>query len=502
MHLLTVDEMAQADRLTMEGGLSGETLMANAAEAVAAVVRRIASPDQPVQIICGPGNNGGDGYAAGAILAREWRDVRIFALGTPKEGSDAAWARTEWGRDVQPLGEFDPDPSVLIVDALFGAGLSRPLAGETAAAVERANAAGATIVAVDIPSGIGGDDGHIHGAAIEAGQTVTFFRPKPGHYLLPGARMRGELHVADIGISPEVLDRIEPRHRLNGPSLWQASLPVLKPDTHKYARGAVAVLSGAALSTGATRLSARAAARIGAGAVTVIAPPEAARIHAAHLTAIMVGEATSPKAVVKRLAEGKERAAVLGPGYGVGDELRSLVLDLLALTTDGESALRTLVLDADALTSFSDDPDALFDAIDRSDAAVFLTPHQGEFGRIFPDLAHAEAAKTERAALAAQRSGAIVLYKGSDTVIASPGGPVAINPNGTPLLATAGAGDVLAGMIAGLAAQAMSPFEAACAATWIHAEAAARFGAGLTADDLPEALPAILQRLDGTGGPS
>ncbi|MCP1200713.1 NAD(P)H-hydrate dehydratase [Notoacmeibacter sp. MSK16QG-6] len=496
MHLLSTQDMGQADRLTIESGVAGVTLMRNAAEAVARLIRSIAKPDQSIQVLCGPGNDGGDGYALGAILAAEWRDVTIYALGKPRPDSDAAWAKTQWGRTVHAIAEFAPHEAVLIVDALFGAGLSRDIEGDAADAIEKANQSGACIVAVDVPSGIGGDDGQVHGTAITAEHTVTFFRGKPGHWLYPGRAHCGELYVEDIGIDEKVLQIIEPRYRLNGPALWLPDLPMPQDDTHKYDRGGAAVLSGNALSTGASRLSARAAARVGAGAITLIAPERAAYIHAVHVTAIMVNQAASPKAVIERVAKGRERALVAGPGYGVGQELREIVLGCLVSNAE-EGPNRTIVLDADALTSFHDEPDILFDAIGRSRHRVIMTPHSGEFARLFPDLASDSRPKTEKASRTAGRAGAIVLLKGPDTIIAEPNGRIAINTNGTPLLATAGSGDVLAGMIAGLCAQSMPGFEAACAAVWLHSEAARRFGTGLTADDLPDQLPAVLQQLQG-----
>ncbi len=494
MHLLSTQDMAHADRLTIENGVAGAKLMWNAAEAVADTVRKVAAPDRPIRILCGPGNNGGDGYALGAILASECRDVTIFALGEPAPGSDASWALSKWNCPVGDLSDYRPAHTDLIVDALFGAGLSRPLDGQAAAVVERVNSSGACVVAIDVPSGIGGDHGRIHGAAIRADHTVTFCRGKPGHWLYPGRAHRGELHVKDIGIDDSVLNGIGSRFRLNGPLLWNREWPKPKEETHKYERGAVAVLSGNRLSTGASRLSARAAARMGAGAVTIIAPKEAASIHAAHLTAIMVHQAEEADEVIERLSDGRERAVVAGPGYGVGAPLCDMVLGLLALDrrTCGH---RTTVLDADVLTSFRDEPDVLFAAIRNSDHRVVLTPHDGEFARLFPDLSSNDRPKTVRVADAADRSGAVVLLKGADTVIAEPKGRIAINPNGTPLLATAGSGDVLAGMIAGLCAQSMPVFEACCAAAWCHAEAGSSFGPGLIADDLPEQLPDVLCRL-------
>ena len=308
--------------------------------------------------------------------------------------------------------------------------------------------------------------------------------------------------MADIGIKERVLERIAPTTFENGPGLWIDSFRIPLVDTHKYRRGHAAVFSGGPQATGAARLAAAAAARAGAGAVTLLSPASALQVNAAHLGAIMLRRVDNGDDLAALRRERSIEAYVLGPGLGVGSRSRRLVLAVLAQTSaqyDDERAGggAGLVLDADALTSFEAEPQELFAATSQaSSRALILTPHEGEFKRLFPDLgAEGPLSKLERARAAAARAHAIIVYKGPDTVIAGPDGQAAINGNGTPWLATAGSGDVLAGLCAGLLAQGMGAFEAACAAVWMHAQAARQFGPGLTADDLPTAVLPVLREL-------
>lgn len=277
----------------------------------------------------------------------------------------------------------------------------------------------------------------------------------------------------------------------NLPELWAAHLPRPPRDAHKYRRGHVLVLSGGPLNTGAARLSAKGAARTGAGAVTVGSPRDALAANAAHLTSTMLAEIEDVGSLRAFLEERLPAAVVIGPAFGVGGKCRAFVETILTSAVGGRSV--TAVLDADAITSFKYEAHFLFGLIARSEWKVVFTPHEGEFRRLFGNKA--DGLKADRASEAARRSGAIVVYKGADTTIAAPDGRIAVNENGLPWLATAGSGDVLAGMIAGLSGQGMPAFEAACAAVWIHAEAGTRFGPGLIADDLPDMLPAILREL-------
>ena len=485
--------MAQADRLTIEAGTPGIDLMENAGRAVADAVAARA-PSGPILVVAGPGNNGGDGFVAARLLAERGCEVRTMLVGGRERlKGDAALAAERWGRPVEA-----PDPAKLgtpgvIIDALFGAGLDRPVEGVARAVIEAINASGVPVVSVDLPSGVNGESGAIMGAAVRAKQTVTFFRRKPGHLLLPGREYCGPVKLADIGISSAVLSAIKPQTFANEPALWIAALPQAAPTGHKYDRGHVVVVSGEMPTTGAAKLAARGALRIGAGLVTIASPNNALVAHAAESAAVMVREVEGAAALAECLADRRLNSVVIGPGGGVGARMRDQVKAAL-------NSGAAVVLDADAVTSFANDAGALVALIrGLPERPVVLTPHQGEFARLFRQLnddpnLHS---KLEKTCAAARSSGAIVALKGGDTVVADPAGRAAVAANAPAMLATAGSGDVLAGMIAGLLAQRMPAFEAATAAVWLHGEAAKAFGPGLISEDLPEMLPAVLRRLAG-----
>jgi NAD(P)H-hydrate epimerase len=468
--------MARADALAAASGLTTEYLMENAGRAVAEeIVRRYGA--RPTLVLCGPGNNGGDGFVAARYL-RQWGwPVRLALLGgVAKLSGAAATMAATWNAPIESLSTTSLTGAELIVDAIFGAGLSRPLSSEIA---QVASASRAPVIAIDVPSGLDGASGKPLGVSFKAAVTVTFFRKKPGHLLMPGRSLCGETVLADIGIPDATLDEILPQIFENGP--WP--LPRHSPETHKYARGHAVVVSGGPINTGAARLAATAALRIGAGLVTIASPKAALPVHAAHLTAVMLAEADTPRALGRLLEDRRKNAVCIGPAAGISEFTRGRVLVAL------ESGA-AVVLDADALTAFAGDAETLF-AATRGKRCV-LTPHDGEFARLFADLAKQDAAKHEHARLAAERAGCVVLLKGADTVIAEPGVRVAINVNAPPSLATAGSGDVLAGMITGLLAQGMAPFDAACAGAWLHGEAARRHtGPGLVAEDLALLIPAL-----------
>lgn len=490
MELLTPTEMARADAFTIAGGVPGALLMERAGEAVARLAARVTLAGGRVLVLCGPGNNGGDGFVAARLLAAVGYRVRLALLGNRAAlRGDAALMAAQWTGPVEPGEGVALEAVDLVIDALFGAGLARDLDGAARELVERVNASGVPVLAVDLPSGIDGATGAVRGAAIKARWSVTFFRPKPGHMLLPGRLQAGELTVADIGILPEALDVIAPRAFENVPDLWAGHFPVPAPQGHKYARGHLVAVSGPAQATGATRLAARAALRAGAGLVTVACPAEALAIHAANLSAVMVRPVEDAAGLAHLLADPRLTTVVLGPGLGVGPGAR----ERLAACRD-----RRLVIDADLITSFTGAADALAQALAAAPAAV-ATPHDGEFARLFegcPDVLAAPS-RLERARAGAVRLGATLLLKGPDTVVASPDGRASIAANAPPFLATAGAGDVLAGIVGGLLAQGMPPFEAASAAVWLHGEAAREAGPGLVADDLIEALRPVYRRLFG-----
>jgi ADP-dependent NAD(P)H-hydrate dehydratase / NAD(P)H-hydrate epimerase len=483
--LLSPRQMGEADRLTIAGGVPGITLMENAGRAVADAVSR-RWPRQPLLVLCGPGNNGGDGFVAARLLAERGWPVRLALLGSRGAlKGDAAIAASGWTGPVEALAPAVLDGAALVIDAIFGAGLARPIEGVAHHVVAALDAAHLPVVAVDVPSGVDGASGAVRGIAAKAVLTVTFFRRKPGHLLLPGRGHCGETLVAPIGIPDAVLDEVKPDTAANHPDWWLGHFPWPTAADHKYTRGHALVAGGAAM-TGAARLAARAAARIGAGLVTVAAPEAAMPIYTAALAGVIVQPAGGLDAFQTLLADPRRNAALIGPGAGIGDETRDKVLAIL-------TAEKRVVLDADALTSFAKNAEVVFRAI-RSPCV--LTPHEGEFARLFD----ASGSKLERALRAAQTSGAVILLKGNDTVIAAPDGRAAINQGAPPELATAGSGDVLAGMVVGLLAQGMPPFEAAAAAVWLHAAAARRVGPGLIAEDLVEGLPATLTVLQRNAG--
>ena len=412
---------------------------------------------------------------------------------------DAAQAASLWTEGDVALRDVAFDDCHLVIDALFGAGLARALDGEARALVERLNAwrktSGSPVLAVDISSGVDGASGQVRGVAVEASDTITFFRLKPGHLLMPGRVHCGVLALQDIGIDARVLDTIRPKTSFNRPALWGDVLPMPSLAGHKYSRGHAVVVSGPIAQTGAARLCARGALRAGAGLVTMATPSEALVIQASALTAIMTRVSDGPAGLHDLLSDPRLNAIGLGPGLGVGAATRGLVLAALVDNESADAPPRSLVLDADALTSFSETPHALFEAIAASGHAVVLTPHDGEFKKLFGDLLDVGAAKPMRAREAAAMSRAIVVLKGPDTVVASPDGRASIAASDAPWLATAGSGDVLAGIVTGLMAQGMPAFEAASAGVWMHAEAARLFGPGLISEDIPEQLPRVLMSL-------
>jgi len=468
--LLSPAEMARADALAPGLGVPGAALMAAAGRAVARAVRTRFRPCRTL-VLCGPGNNGGDGYVAARLLAEQGWPVAVAALAPPRAGGDAAAASATWRG---PAAAFAPDAArraALVIDAVFGAGLARDLEGAVADVLRAAP----RIVAVDVPSGLDGATGAVRGFAPQAALTVTFFRLKPGHLLLPGRTLCGAIVLADIGMPEAVLDAVRPRAWANRPGSWR--LPRPAPDGHKYARGHATVLGGAEM-TGAARLAAEAARRAGAGLVSIAAPWGGAAVYRTGAPGTIVAEAP----LEHLLADERRHVWVCGPGLGV-EAAREALPRLLG-------APRAVVVDADSFTAFAGHPDAFA-------GAAVLTPHAGEFTRVFgpPGADRLEAVRA-----AAARTGAVVVLKGADTTIAAPDGRAAVNANAPPWLATAGSGDVLAGLVGGLLAQGLDPWDAARAGVFAHGEAGRRAGPGLIAEDLLGHLQATLARLAGEGG--
>lgn len=486
--VLTSAQMRGLEFTAISQGATGTSLMASAARGVAAAIAARWPQAGSAIVLCGPGNNGGDGYLVARLLQNAGWQVRVCALAPPFT-PDAQVAAMHWGGVVCAPGDLDAaafGAADLVVDAMFGIGLTRPIAPGIWELLAMAQAAGCGLVAVDILSGICADTGRIladSGYIVRpADLTVTFHRAKLGHHLGPGAELSGGLEVVPLG-----LERLVQPQAV---ALVTADAEALRKQAgHKFDHGHVVVIAGGVGRGGAARLSARAALRIGAGLVTLCCPAAALAENAARLDAVMLRPLTDAAALQALLEDARIRVLCLGPGLGLGDLQR----DLLAVALRSG---RRLVLDADALTLLARAPE-LLGLLHRG---CVLTPHGGEFARLFPDLA-LMSSKVDAARAAAVRAGCVVLYKGADTVIAAPDGRVQIHSayrdRAAPWLATAGAGDVLAGIIAGLLARGLPAMEAAAQAAWLHVEAALLFGPGLIAEDLPDMLPLVLRGLLG-----
>ncbi len=500
--VLTCNQMGACDRWTVEQDFaSGMELMENAGAAVADVIMRRFADASPIHVFCGPGNNGGDGYVVARMMKHRGADVRLYALAKPKPGTDASLAAQLWDGEVLTFEDFRCEGSNgLLIDAVFGAGFTGKLPEAVSDVFRRAQNYPMRKLAIDVPSGLYGDTG-LFSFAMPFDATVTFFRKKPGHICGYGPEICGEITVADIGVRADFADEHRPAIFENSPALWRDQLQDRLRGTHKYRQGHVAVFSGPRFQTGASRLSAQAAARVGAGAVTLLGSEGALDVHANHVTSIMLKELETQDARQALASLNNVSAGVLGPGFGDFEEARELCVS--CLQSNADTSLKTFVMDADAISSFAADPEQLFAATHANpETTVVLTPHEGEFDRLFPDLAADNTlGKLQKTLAAAKRAHSVIIYKGSDTVIASPDDELdgealaAINTNGTTALATAGSGDVLAGIIAGLAAQGMKPFFAACAAVWMHGEAGRKSGPICIAEDLVDALRMVRNSL-------
>ncbi|NNL90124.1 MAG: NAD(P)H-hydrate dehydratase [Marinicaulis sp.] len=484
--VLSTSQMQAAEKAAIAAGVGSAGLMETAGGKVAETIM-LAWTKRPVVVICGPGNNGGDGFVVARRLAdAEW-PVKVAEIGDPQKlTGDAKLMADLYQGERAAFANDSLEGAGLIVDAIFGTGISRDVDGAAKQAIDAINAHSAAVVAVDLPSGIHSDTGFVMGAAVSATRTITFFQRKPGHLLFPGRAFCGQIDVADIGIEADHVRDLTPDIFENHPALWGSQFR--RPDwrAHKYHRGHVFAVSGERAQSGAIRLAATGALRVGAGLVTVLSPKDAIDAHSAQLNAIMLRAIDGADHISEQLGakENYQRICLLGPGNGVGEATRENVLAALRSNAGA-------VLDADALTSFADDRDTLFQALRGNDV---LTPHAGEFAGVFPIIDLGEG-RLAAARTASRRCGAVVVFKGADTVIASPDGRCAINTNAPGDLATAGAGDVLAGFIAGFLAQGMSGFDAACAGVWFHGACAQTIGPGLIAEDLPNAVPAVLRTL-------
>jgi hydroxyethylthiazole kinase-like uncharacterized protein yjeF len=478
--LLSVAQMNAADRGAIAAGTPGAVLMRNAGDAVALEITRRWS-SRTATVLCGPGNNGGDGFVVAVALAQAGWTIRLALLGRIEDlHGDAQFHAARWHGGIEPLAPAAIEGAFLVVDALFGSGLSRRLDQNVTDTLDAVARLGMPLVAIDVPSGVMGDSGASLGA-VAATCTVTFVRKKPGHVLLPGRTLCGETVVADIGIPAAVLGSLPMDTWENHPTLWRSALPQANSAGNKYTRGH-ALLCGGYPTTGAARMAARAAARIGAGLTTIAVPEIAFSVYAAALTSIMVHPIRQAGDLGRLLSDARFTAFLIGPGAGVNDATYDAALELLGTA-------RPVLIDADAISVFASKASVLAAAIR---GPCVMTPHEGEFARVFD----AQGDKLTRARSAARQSGAVIVLKGADTVVAAPDGRAIVNTNAPATLATAGSGDVLGGLILGLLAQGMTAFLAAAAGVWIHGAAANAFGPGLIAEDLPDLVPRVLRELE------
>lgn len=495
--ILTCEQVRAAEQMAVEAGISLWALMQKAGQARADVLHA-EFPVGRVIVLAGPGNNGGDAFVAAQRLRDLGRNVWLFDMAPKTE-------RTPEGQNAlamltgarQPLEDMRIQPDDIVLDGLFGAGLSRPLEGEAAYAVEQVNASGAKVVAIDVPSGVNGDRGAVDGPAIRADVTVTFCCKKPAHVLFPAAELCGDVVPAEIGFGQFVEAAGGGQLHENAPALWAHKLRWPARSGYKHRRGRLAVVTGGIANTGAARLAAQAGLRAGAGLVTLYTPPGALMVVASSVTAVMVSSFSDPESLEVQAEDAD--AVVIGPAAGVTPGTRANVEALLR-------AGRTAVLDADALSVFADDAKSLAlltvegEMVRENDgrpkgAFVVMTPHVGEFERLRPGLLAKSPTRVTAAINTAAMTGCVVLLKGPDTIIAAPDGRAVVNTHATPFLATAGSGDVLAGVIGSIVAQGLDPFDAACVGAWMHGDAGIRAGAGMTAEDLDDALRETIRAL-------
>ncbi len=475
--ILTAEQICKASALTIEAGTTAKELMHSFGHEVTDLIRSLYKR-QPVLILAGPGKNGSDGLViANHILEQRW-PVRVCFIGNVDELSTeakAAYEKYPWEiLSLSELGQIEED---LIIDSLFGSGLNREIASPLSDLIHDLNQSSKQIISLDIPSGIGSESGQILGMAFKATHTISFLRPKFGHLLFPGKAHCGQLHLINSGILEATVSALRVKYWQNEPFYWRSLFPRPKTSDHKYSRGHALIFGGDRM-TGAARLTARAARRTGAGLVTIASHDQVRSVYQ-YDTGVIVD---SWENWDKLLNDPRIGTVAIGPGAET-TMLKSYVISLCKYK-------KRMVLDADVLTAFSNERDFLFQNIQSNSV---LTPHEGEFRKLFPELIDAPIGRVQQALEAAKQSRSIVVFKGNQTVIAAPDGRAFFNNGAPPTLATAGTGDVLTGIITGLLAQGVPAFEASAMAVWIHGEAAKQFGAGLIAEDLPDLLPSVFE---------
>ena len=487
--ILSISEMYKVEKQVCAQGITSLSLMEAAGEAIADAVLNICE-DGRILILCGLGNNGGDGFVAARLLENNGRKVRVLCLGSIDElNGDARASASNWTGEMCKFTSSLFEDTQVVVDALYGIGLNRPITGLGEDIIEKLNETNIPCVSVDIPSGVDANTGKILGCAVKANICVTFFRRKPGHLLFPGKDKCGDVRVADIGIDKSIFTSLPPKIHENTPQLWLENFPIPEVQGHKYNRGHAVVVGGEEL-TGAAKLASFAALRSGAGLVTIASPKESSMVYRSGSPSVMVKDINNLEEFTSIISQKSVTGVLIGPGNGVNKETYDRVLRAITCNP--------CVLDADALTVFEQCPNVLFRALkNMSECNNVITPHEGEFKKLFIKEAESKNSKSKiELAISASSINAVIVLKGADTIITSPTGLIYINTNSSPYLATAGSGDVLSGIILGLLVQGMIPFEAASAGVWLHGESGRMFGPGLVAEDIAKIIPSIFKKLN------
>ncbi|MDX1950377.1 MAG: NAD(P)H-hydrate dehydratase [Rickettsiales bacterium] len=494
--IFSAENTKKADSEAERFGISNFTLMCNAGEKSADLVDKILDykkKGDAVYILCGVGNNGGDGYITARILKERGYDIRLSNIGDLRKVSELTLQAMDFavssGIEIEEFDEDYLEQADLIIDAIFGIGLKRDITGDIAEIIEKINYAKNSqknkflVFSLDVPSGVCSNTGEVRNIAIQADYTISYQTPKIGCYLLPAKNYVGKIEVADIGIPDEAFSEIYNPYFINSTDLWLDKFPFPKLESHKYHKGHIVIDGGEEDFTGASRMASIASMRVGAGLATICADEKSLPIYATSMLSVMVKRLKEIEDLEKYIKLKKVNSAVLGCGSGFD------ILAPLRVYHCLEEKL-ACVIDADVFSIFQEKPKEFIKALKKNKKSV-LTPHEGEFKRVF----NVDGSKIERASKAAKLCDNVIVLKGNDTIIASPDGRIAVNNNAPTWLATAGSGDVLAGIIGGLLAQNMPSFEAACAGVWIHSECANILGQGLISEDLIDAIPLVLQSL-------
>ncbi|PPR34247.1 MAG: Bifunctional NAD(P)H-hydrate repair enzyme Nnr [Alphaproteobacteria bacterium MarineAlpha6_Bin3] len=482
--VLTCKDHTDLDKKTIKKFMSGYKLMENAGKIIFEIIKKKFNKNKNIKILCGSGNNGGDAFIVAKLLKENgFKNIELFCLITKnKLKGDAKLAAEKININIQNISNLKITKGNLIIDGLLGSGLNKNIAGNLKKIIEKINSKNHYCISIDIPSGINGDTGEIKGVAVKSDLTITFTKKKPGHLISPGKEYSGDVIVKNIGIDLKKLF-FKPRIYENNPNIWKKDFPWPNQNSHKYTRGFTLIICGEKI-TGASRLAARGAARIGCGLLCLGVPKKSFNIYATENPIALI-ETIDDEADLKNILKDKRINTILiGPGLGVNKKKLNLILKVI------KDKKRIVVLDADALKNN-------FKKIaEKSNSEIIVTPHYGEFSKILKNL---KIKKTnDNLSLAkkfVKKTKYNLLLKGNSTIISSNDGKIVINTNSSPFLATGGSGDVLAGMITGLIAQGMKIFESCCAATWIHGEIAKKLGPGLIAEDLPDMIPKILKKL-------